>query len=229
VKLDQAQDFAYPQANMMAAVDPPAGLAPQYFGVPVISGENMSLLILSDIEEHTEIGVFDSQDNLFGAGVINSEGETGISVWGDDTTTPFKDGFVQDEQLRIVSWNKVTGQGLVEYEVVTGSDRYTTNGFTALKVNSSEGLTPAEFGIVGNYPNPFNDQTIIYFGVPERMKLRVSLYNVKGQKVSEILKRTFSPGKHSFVIKAHDLATGTYIVRLESEEQSSIRKIVLMR
>ncbi|MBT3232332.1 MAG: T9SS type A sorting domain-containing protein [Calditrichaeota bacterium] len=229
VKLDQAQDFAFPQANMMAAIDPPTGRSLQYFGVPTISGENMSLLMLSNINVHTEIGIFDSNDNLCGAGVINSNGETGIAVWGDDPTTQVKDGFAQNEQLRIVSWNEMTGSETIGYNLVSGSDRYSTDGFTVLELNSSVDLTPTEFGIVGNYPNPFNDQSIIYFGVPERMLVKASLYNVKGQKVKDILKRTFSHGIHSVVIKANDLATGTYIVRLESGEQSSIQKIVLMR
>lgn len=228
VKLDQAQDFSYPQENRMAAVDPLPQYLPQYFGLPVSTGSNMSLLVSSEVNEFMEIGVYDSDGVLCGAGVIGPNSDAGIAVWGDDPTTDKKDGFVVDEKLEIVSWKESIGLGKVEYRLIAGSDIYTTDGFTAIEIAYSESSVPTEFGIIGSYPNPFNDQTIVYFGVPDQTNLKVALFNVQGQKVSDILQKTFSPGVHSFSIKADNLPTGTYLIKLESEKQSSIRKIVLM-
>jgi len=229
VKLEEAQEFVYPQANMLAAVEPAAESELQYFGLPVRTDENMSLLIFADENEHMEIGVFDSQGDLCGSGVLNAEGIGGVAVWGDDNSSPGKDGFLVNEELTIVSWGESSGANAVEYRIISGSDQYAPDAFTALEIISQKTSLPSEFGIIGVYPNPFNDQTVVSFGVPDQMRLTASLYNIQGQKVSDILNRLFAPGNYSLTLKADELPTGTYILRLQSETLSSNLKVILMR
>ncbi len=229
VKLDEAQEFTYPQANMMAAVDPSTEFAPQYFGEALSTGENMSLLIFSDLSENLEIGVFDSENYLCGSGVISAYGVSGIAVWGDDPTTEIKDGFINNEELRLMSWNESSGVKELEYSVTVGFDHYIADGFTVAEITMPEISVPSEFGIIGVYPNPFNDQSVVSFSIPDQMKLKATLYNIQGQKVADLLIKAFAPGFHSITLNASEMPTGTYLLRLESGVHSSIQKVVLMR
>jgi len=46
---------------------------------------------------------------------------------------------------------------------------------------------PANFGLVGNFPNPFNPQTRIMFNVPTSANIRIVVYDVVGRQVATLL------------------------------------------
>ena len=57
------------------------------------------------------------------------------------------------------------------------------------RVNVSEKLSqiPIKYSLSQNYPNPFNPATTIRYGLPARSVVRVAIYNVLGQVVSELV------------------------------------------
>jgi hypothetical protein len=94
----------------------------------------------------------------------------------------------------------------------------------------------SDYSLSQNYPNPFNPSTILSYSVPERSKVRLSIFNTLGQKISEIIDGTKDAGyyKHSF--NASQLSSGIYFYRIEavSEQNSgktfvSMKKMVLLK
>lgn len=88
--------------------------------------------------------------------------------------------------------------------------------------------------IQSNYPNPFNPSTTIAFSIPETGRVRVSVYNIKGQKVKDLLNTEMTRGTHSLVWDGKDansrnVASGIYFIKLESGGKTSIRKAMLMK
>jgi len=88
--------------------------------------------------------------------------------------------------------------------------------------------------IQSNYPNPFNPSTTIAFSIPETGRVRVSVYNIKGQKVKELLNTEMTRGNHRLIWDGKDannriVGSGIYFFKLESGGKTSIRKAMLMK
>ena len=87
---------------------------------------------------------------------------------------------------------------------------------------------------LANYPNPFNPATTIAFSIPETGKVRVAVYNLKGQKVKDLINSELPEGNHKLVWDGKDEAnrnvgSGIYFLRLESGGKTSIRKAMLLK
>ena len=83
--------------------------------------------------------------------------------------------------------------------------------------------------LAGNYPNPFNPETVIPFALPEAVSVRLSVYNVLGQRVALLVDEELSAGRHRVVWWAGDVPTGVYLVRLEAGAVAKTQRITLMK
>ncbi len=88
--------------------------------------------------------------------------------------------------------------------------------------------------IQSNYPNPFNPSTTIEFSIPATGRTRVSIYNIKGQKVKDLINTELARGNHKLIWDGNDahnrhVASGIYLLYLESGGRTSIRKAMLMK
>lgn len=88
--------------------------------------------------------------------------------------------------------------------------------------------------IQSNYPNPFNPSTTIAFSIPETGRARVSIYNIRGQIVKDLLNGELTRGNHRLVWDGRDadncnVASGIYFIKLESGGKTSIRKAMLLK
>jgi hypothetical protein len=94
---------------------------------------------------------------------------------------------------------------------------------------------PESFALEQNYPNPFNPVTHIAFAVPEAAQVRLTLYDLMGRQVQQLLARRLEPGYYRYQLNAGTLASGVYLYRLEAfTEQggslySKTRKLVVMK
>jgi hypothetical protein len=65
-----------------------------------------------------------------------------------------------------------------------------------------EGLAaeiPDQFALYQNYPNPFNPATSIAFDLPEGSHVKISIYNILGQRVQVLADEYYNPGHHIVV------------------------------
>jgi hypothetical protein len=95
-------------------------------------------------------------------------------------------------------------------------------------------LLPPTPQVSSNYPNPFNPSTNIAFSIPEQGFTRLSIYNIKGQKVKDILSSDLAQGHHKAVWDGkdsnnHSVSSGIYFIRLESGGKVSTRKAMLIK
>ena len=88
---------------------------------------------------------------------------------------------------------------------------------------------PVDFGLLGNYPNPFNPSTVIEFGLAETSPVRLAVYSVDGALVQVLVNGMQERGLHRVVFDADRLASGVYLYRLESEGRIDSRKMLLVR
>ena len=93
----------------------------------------------------------------------------------------------------------------------------------------SNGELPASFALEQNYPNPFNPTTTVAFDVPQAANVRIEVYNILGQSVSTLLNETRAAGSYTLEFDASNLATGTYILRMESLDFVQTRRMMLIK
>ena len=85
-----------------------------------------------------------------------------------------------------------------------------------------------------NYPNPFNPETAISFSLPNKTKINLSIYNIKGQKVKTLCNHEYSAGNHSIVWNGRDknnkqVASGVYFYKLKTKDFVKVKKMLLIK
>lgn len=94
---------------------------------------------------------------------------------------------------------------------------------------SEEADLPKELDLHQNYPNPFNPVTTISFYLPENSEVRLSVFNIVGQPVAELVNGSLSAGEHTVEWDASDMPSGMYIYQLEVGSRIMTRKMTLVK
>lgn len=101
-------------------------------------------------------------------------------------------------------------------------------------VAEEPGLLPDEFVVHDNYPNPFNPSTTISYGLPMDARVEVSIYNVRGQRVRQLLERDQTAGFQSVMWDGRNDAgrpvpSGVYLYRIVAGEFRASKKMLLLK
>ena len=80
-----------------------------------------------------------------------------------------------------------------------------------------------------NYPNPFNPITTISWWLTAGGPVKLTIYNLTGQKVIRLVDEEQSAGAHSIKVDASSLASGIYLYRLQTGNTVATRKMILMK
>ena len=99
----------------------------------------------------------------------------------------------------------------------------------AVSVDENEHQMPMTYRLDQNYPNPFNPETFILFSLEKPGFTTLSVYDVLGHKVADIVKCDLNAGIHRVNFKAYGLASGVYFYKIQSGEFTSMKKMILTR
>lgn len=93
---------------------------------------------------------------------------------------------------------------------------------------------PLEYSFDGGFPNPFVESTTIRIGLPEASFVRVTVVNLLGKEMAEIVNAFLPSGYHAYSIGRGNWSSGIYIVTVTAhgdngEVFQSTRKITLIR
>jgi hypothetical protein len=80
-----------------------------------------------------------------------------------------------------------------------------------------------------NFPNPFNPSTTIRFSIPEAGIVNLSIYNLLGEKVGEVLNRELVSGSYEFTYDASSLSSGIYFYTIKAGNYSATKKMMLIK
>ena len=109
-------------------------------------------------------------------------------------------------------------------------EEITISDASIMKLKVSGEIMPDKYALKQNYPNPFNPSTTIEFSLPEDVNgVKLTIYNVLGERVAELVNGSLMAGKYSYQWNAQNVATGMYIYELRTNNFVSIKKMVLMK
>jgi hypothetical protein len=111
-----------------------------------------------------------------------------------------------------------------EESAATATIDFTTSS-TGVAATTSE----AGFVLGQNYPNPVSGSTTVNFTVPTESMVHMSLTDLTGATVREIISGRLSAGEHTASFDLSSLSSGTYIYLLESNGVRLSRYLVLTK
>ncbi|MBT3231209.1 MAG: T9SS type A sorting domain-containing protein [Calditrichaeota bacterium] len=90
-------------------------------------------------------------------------------------------------------------------------------------------VLPGEIRLNAPYPNPFNSQTTVSFGLPIASHVSIMIYDLSGRRLQNLLNAEFARGNHSVIWNAEHNPAGVYFIGLEAGDSHSVQKINLIR
>jgi len=139
---------------------------------------------------------------------------------GNWSVTASKTGYVtQTIDDVIVIANQTT---TVNFQMVPGTE----NANDVIPITATE--------LLGNYPNPFNPETTLSFALKDAGRVKLRVFNLKGQLIRELVDQDLPSGYHKFIWNGRDqqgrpVASGVYCYRLETGNYDKIKKMILMQ
>jgi|GEM_PF-3491056 len=93
----------------------------------------------------------------------------------------------------------------------------------------TESSLPTQHELFQNYPNPFNPVTQIKFALAKTAEVKLSVYNISGQKVAELANGTINAGYHTVDFDGSRFNSGVYYYMLEADGRNITKKMVLTK
>ncbi len=142
---------------------------------------------------------------------------------------PEKDGTVLSSLGVHEHWNDSSGKAYTR-NLGTGL------GIELLRVSKSTGIgtQPASGGIASyrlhdNFPNPFNPSTTIQYDVAKSAHIRLTVYDVTGRMVSELVNGLTAAGSYQVRFNGAGLASGVYYYRLDAPGFTATKRLTLTK
>ncbi|MFZ1684104.1 MAG: T9SS type A sorting domain-containing protein [Candidatus Zixiibacteriota bacterium] len=96
-------------------------------------------------------------------------------------------------------------------------------------VNDDRPVVPRAFALDQNYPNPFNPSTVISYSLATRSHVRLSIYNLLGQRVATLVDQDQAAGNYHTTWEPLHQASGVYLYRLEAGQIAESKKMILLK
>ena len=106
-------------------------------------------------------------------------------------------------------------------------------GEQIIAINESEKI-PTEFRLYQNSPNPFNPFTTIRYYLPKNVRVRLTVYNISGQSIRNLVNQNQYAGMQQVVWDGRDdygrpVASGMYFYKVETYNLVQINKMLLAK
>ena len=151
--------------------------------------------------------------------------------WGPDT---YAVPFVRSGTISLNSYGSIDGVSYSQWSDKDVAIRARILYSPMSAEDDDNSLVPQEFSLGQNYPNPFNPNTEITYNLPAQSDVRITVFNLLGQAVKEIVNDNLPAGPHVASWDGRDesgttVASGIYLYRLTAGDRTLSRKMVLLK
>ena len=188
------------------------------YAAPTTSTSTSSIAVAPD--HKLWIGVNDDISTQ-GGGVYSFDGTT----W---TLYTVENSFVPYDIIGAVFADKNGNKYFALSQPRGGLAIFNENGITS--VNSPvEQILPTSLLLYQNYPNPFNPTTTISFQLPSAGHVTLKVFDVLGREVTTLVNEQKPAGSYKVKFDAINLSSGTYFYRLQTNDFTQTKKLILIR
>ncbi|MGE5457469.1 MAG: glycoside hydrolase family 38 C-terminal domain-containing protein, partial [Methanococcaceae archaeon] len=111
---------------------------------------------------------------------------------------------------------------------------YQPKTFSVQLKNIFTGVEPVKntverFELSQNYPNPFNPTTMISYSIPRSGSVSLKIYDMLGREVATLINETKNAGTYQVYFDASHLSSGVYFYSLKTNDNYSVRKMMLIK
>ena len=122
-----------------------------------------------------------------------------------------------------------------EYYAVTSNKDWKTRIASFTIDNLPVGISPGkEVGnnsvfMLKNYPNPFENKTIISWQLKSRNHIVLNVYDFMGRNIQTLVDEWMAKGAHQFIFDATGLPAGVYIYHLQADDKIETKKLIICK
>ena len=168
------------------------------------------------------VAKMDSNGNwLWATQAGGSDHDFGYEIAIDDNENSYVTGHFQGTAT-FGSYSLTSSGGVDIFIAKLGNDTSVENEIITTKMELS------------NYPNPFNPSTMVEFSIQNDSEVELSIFNIKGQKVKQLLNEQLSAGQHSAFWNGKDddgksVSSGIYFYKLKTGNYEKTKRMVLLK
>ena len=162
------------------------------------------------------------RENLIYGNRVGLKSDSGVATnarwnWWGDSTGPYH--------------SMLNPDGLgdeIQGDVMLFDPWYTDTTFFPDAVPEQDSPLPRDMTL-SVYPNPFNPTAILQFAVTEPGVVVLTVFNVNGQQVRELVNSRYDAGRYTVTFNGDNLPSGIYFARLAVNQLAITEKLVLMK
>jgi hypothetical protein len=162
---------------------------------------------------------------------IGSGGALNILPTGNDWIKYEYDlSFLHDfEPVKIRFNMKIDTEEIPTEGIYIDDIQVTDEAISFSTIDNAGNQLPQEFQLYQNYPNPFNPETNIKFSLPSVSRVKLAIYNLRGELVEELTHQNYAAGNYILKWNAKNFSSGFYFYKLETENHIAIRKCLYIK
>jgi hypothetical protein len=96
-------------------------------------------------------------------------------------------------------------------------------------IKESNVIETQGYALSQNYPNPFNPATTISYTIPENVFVKLKVYDILGNEVSELVNEHKAKGNHTVNFTDENLASGVYIYTIQVNGFFQSGRMILLK
>ena len=188
--------------------------------------DKLVLILTSSINDETSYNGFPTS--------VNGNIESSPAIGDLDGDGDFEVIFGTTLGLKVFDIKSDAGQR-ESWKIHRGNN--SRSGYIAMvlaNVSGNDNITPDDFFVSPNYPNPFNPNTQVDIHLPESDFLMVNIFDATGRQINTLINEQLNPGVYNLKWNGNDsngngMPTGVYFIQVRSGKHINTQKMILIK
>lgn len=104
-----------------------------------------------------------------------------------------------------------------------------TTQIPVTSITQVNNIVPENYSVSQIYPNPFNPSTSIQFAIPNKSNVKLTVYDALGKELGILVNESLNPGSYNYEWNASGFTSGVYFYRLEANDFTETKRMVLIK